>query len=249
MNRMPPPLAALYWSVFAGALLVGSLFVSWQALAGFDFAYLVWHEALGIGDTIARYGPENRWRQGFEQTAPIERARLFGAIVDAIHDDGRGLADLRYYDPEGRELGRLLRDPEIVHLQDVARLVGWFEAAGVAALVLLFGLTAEARWRQRSLPPARRFLGGAAVLLAVTAIALLVIGPVEVFYALHEIVFPDDHQWFFWYEDSLMSTMMQAPNLFGAIAAVWFPFALALAWAGLWAIGCFLERGRPVSAS
>ncbi len=32
-----------------------------------------------------------------------------------------------------------------------------------------------------------------------------------------------------WSEDSLMSTMMQAPNLFGAIAAVWIPFALASA--------------------
>lgn len=248
MNRVVLPLAALYWFAFAGGLLVASLFVSWQALAGFDFAYLVWHEALGIGDTIARYGPENRWRQGFEQTTPIERARLFGAIVDAIHDDGHGLADLRYYDPEGRELGHLLREPEIVHLRDVARLVRWFETAGIAALVLVLVLTAEARWRRRSLPPARRFLAGAAALLGVAGGAVLTVGPVELFYALHEIVFPDDHQWFFWYEDSLMSTMMQAPNLFGAIAAVWFPFALALAWAGLWAVGRFLERGHSGSA-
>ncbi|MDZ7787596.1 MAG: DUF1461 domain-containing protein [Halofilum sp. (in: g-proteobacteria)] len=249
MSRLARPLAALYWSVFAGALLVAGLFVSWQALAGFDFAYLVWHEVLGIGDTIARYAPENRWRQGFEHTTPIERARLFGAIVDAIHADGRGLADLRYHDPEGRELGRLLRPPEIVHLRDVARLVRWFEIAGIAALALVMALTLEARWRRRSLPPARRFLGVGAALVGGVLIVLLAIGPVEVFYALHELVFPPDHEWFFWYQDSLMATLMQAPNLFGAIAAVWFPFALALAWAGLWAIGRFLERGRSVAAS
>lgn len=249
MNRPDRPLAALYWSVFASALLVAGLFVSWQALAGFDFAYLFWHEVLGIGDTIARYAPENRWRQGFEHTTPIERARLFGAIVDAIHADGRGLADLRYYDPEGRELGRLLRPPEIVHLRDVARLVRWFEFAGIAALALVMGLTLEAKWRQRSLPPASRFLVGTAAVIGVAGIAILAIGPVDLFYALHEVVFPADHEWFFWYQDSLMATMMQAPNLFGAIAAVWFPFALALAWAGLWAIGRFLERGRSVSGA
>lgn len=248
MNRGLQPLAALYWFVFAGALLIASLFVSWQALAAFDFAYPVWHEALGIDGTIARYGPENRWRQGFEQTTPSERARLFAAIVDAIHADGRGLPDLRYHDPDGRELGRLLREPEIVHLRDVARLVRWFETAGIMALALVIVLTAEARWRHRALPPVRRFLAGAAVMLVVAGVALLVTGPVELFYALHEVVFPNDHQWFFWYQDSLMATMMQAPDLFGAIAAVWFPFALALAWAGLWAIGCFLERGRSVSA-
>ena len=245
---MARPFAALYWSVFAGALLVASLFISWQALAAFDFAYPVWHEALGIDDTIAHYGPENRWRQGFEQTTPSERARLFAAIVDAIHAGGRGLAELRYHAPGGRELGRLLREPEIVHLRDVARLVGWFETAGSTALALVIAFTAEARWRRRVLPPARRFLGGAAVMLAVAGVALLAIGPVELFYALHEVVFPDDHPWFFWYEDSLMSTMMQAPNLFGAIAAVWLPFALALAWAGLWAVGRLLERGHPLPA-
>ncbi|MFW5970195.1 MAG: DUF1461 domain-containing protein, partial [Halofilum sp. (in: g-proteobacteria)] len=228
MNRARPPLAALYWSVFAGALLVAGLFVSWRALVGFDFAYPVWHEVLGIGDTIARYAPENRWRQGFEQTTPIERARLFAAIVDAVHADGRGLAELRYHDPEGRELDRLLRAPEIVHLRDVARLIRWFETTGIAALALVFMLTAEARWRRRVLPPVRRLLAGAGILLAVIATALLAIGPVNAFYGLHELVFPADHQWFFWYEDSLMSMMMQAPNLFGAIAAVWFPFALAL---------------------
>lgn len=244
-----PAFAALYWSVFAVALLIASLYVSWQALAGFDFAYLVWHEVLAIDDTIARYGPENRWRQGFEQTTPIERARLFAAIVEAIHADGRGLAELRYHDPEGRELGRLLRPPEIAHLRDVARLVGWFEIAGIVALLLLMALVAEARWRCRTPPPARRFLAGAAVVVATAGIALLAIGPVDLFYAMHEVVFPSGHEWFFWYEDSLMSTMMQAPNLFGAIAAVWFPFALALAWAGLWAIGEFLGRGRSVSVS
>jgi hypothetical protein len=40
------------------------------------------------------------------------------------------------------------------------------------------------------------------------------VGWVEVFYAAHRWIFPDDHQWFFFYQESLMSTMMQAPDLF-----------------------------------
>ncbi len=53
------------------------------------------------------------------------------------------------------------------------------------------------------------------------AILVVVIGPVKVFYALHELLFPDGHQWFFYYQESLMSTMMKAPELFGWIAMEW----------------------------
>jgi hypothetical protein len=35
---------------------------------------------------------------------------------------------------------------------------------------------------------------------------------------MHVWVFPADHQWFFYYQDSLMSTLMKAPYLFGYIA-------------------------------
>ena len=38
---------------------------------------------------------------------------------------------------------------------------------------------------------------------------------------MHEMVFPDDHQWFFYYQDSLMTTLMKAPDIFFAIGAVW----------------------------
>jgi hypothetical protein len=35
---------------------------------------------------------------------------------------------------------------------------------------------------------------------------------------MHIFVFPDNHQWFFYYQDSLMSTLMKAPDLFAGIA-------------------------------
>jgi hypothetical protein len=41
-------------------------------------------------------------------------------------------------------------------------------------------------------------------------------------------VFPPGHAWFFYYEDSLMTTLMQAPHLFGFIAVAIGVLALAL---------------------
>jgi uncharacterized membrane protein len=76
--------------------------------------------------------------------------------------------------------------------------------------------------------------------------ALLTVGFREVFYAFHEAIFPPDHQWFFYYQDSLMSTMMKAPFLFGYIAAALVALALVYLWAlfllAVWATG---RRSQP----
>lgn len=58
-------------------------------------------------------------------------------------------------------------------------------------------------------------------LVAAIGAVLLIVGPEKVFNQLHIWVFPDDHQWFFYYQDSLMSTMMFAPHLFGWIGLAW----------------------------
>ncbi|MFB0999964.1 MAG: hypothetical protein QMC13_06995, partial [Colwellia sp.] len=44
-----------------------------------------------------------------------------------------------------------------------------------------------------------------------------IFGFTEIFYYLHTVVFPDDHQWFFYYQESLMSSLMKAPDLFAGI--------------------------------
>ena len=53
------------------------------------------------------------------------------------------------------------------------------------------------------------------LLIGLALIAL--IGFEAVFYQLHEWVFPANNQWFFYYQESLMTTLMQAPNLFAYI--------------------------------
>jgi uncharacterized membrane protein len=73
-----------------------------------------------------------------------------------------------------------------------------------------------------------RLLGASLLATAAAVVAVLAIGARQVFYWLHELVFPPDHPWFFYYQDSLMSTMMKAPYLFGAIAVVLLLLGLAI---------------------
>ena len=214
------------WLLLPAAAL-GALWLAWRVLAVGDFLYPLWYDVIDVHGHIEHFGPQNRYKDDFETTTRAERARLFAEIVDAIHASGAGLAELRYHDPAGRPIDTLLRTPEIVHLEDVARLVDRLAPAGWLALAWLaihLGLIRTRGWR---VPRLGRLL--AASLLAVGAAVAVVfaIGPRRVFYQFHVLVFPPENQWFFYYQDSLMSTMMKAPFLFGAIAIVILALALA----------------------
>jgi len=228
--------------LFITAALLGALFLAWRLVASVDYLYPALYQPAGIGAHIDRFAPENRYRNGFGETDRDERQRLFAAIGRAIRDHGRGLESLSYHDPAGKRLGSLLRPPEIVHLRDVARLVGGLEVAGVAALLVLALQIAVLRRRRRRLPPARRMLlmTGAGFLL--TVVAVLLIGAKRVFYSLHDLIFPAEHQWFFFYQDSLMSTMMKAPDFFAYVAAALAVFAIGLLWLILLAASRYTSR-------
>lgn len=209
--------------------LVVALFVAWRALIAVDYLYPVWYEALDIDKTIAQYCPQNR--QGkllFETTTKTERVRLFAGLIDAVHNQGQGLEDLVYHDASGRRIDTLLTAPEIVHLQDVAHLFAWLRMAGWVALGGLIALLAWLRSRRQVLPSLRKLLLGTVSGIVLLGAVIVALGPTKVFYQLHEWIFPAGHQWFFFYEDSLMSTMMKAPALFGPIALTWALLSLLL---------------------
>lgn len=199
-------------------LLVSSL-LAWHVLAQIDFAYPVGYAVLDIDETIEEFGPRNRYRSDFGKTEREQHYRLFGAIVDGIQNEGAGLAEIRYPLADGSR-ATLLRDPEREHLQDVARIVNHFYLAGFMAGVLLTGLLIYSFRRHQRPPKPRRILSTFGALLALGALALWAIGPVRVFYWFHLYAFPADKPWYFYYEDSLMTTLMKAPDLFGFIGAL-----------------------------
>jgi hypothetical protein len=214
-------------ALLLGAALLGSLYLAWRVLAAVDFLYPVWYDHAGIGAHIDRYAPQNRYRDGFEDTSRSERLAAFADIGRAVRDDARGLEALTYTDAEGTPR-TLLRPPEIIHLQDVARLIDRLERAGLAACVLFAGLVVWLRRRRETLPPLSRLLTRTGLGVAAAVGIVVLIGPRDVFYRFHVWVFPEGHQWFFYYQDSLMSTLMKAPYLFGYIAAALLVLTLVL---------------------
>lgn len=206
--------------------LIVALALSWLLLAQFNFSYGFWHDHAGIGAAIERFAPNNHHRDGFHLTTREQRLELFAGINEAIHQGGDGLAELTYQVP-GHPQQSLLREPEIVHLTDVANLISAARIL-VGAVALIWLGQWVYYWQSRQSPPSlSRQLLGTVAFVALTGLVVVLVGPVKIFYALHIWLFPKDHQWFFYYEDSLMSTMMLAPDLFGWIAVEWTLLAIA----------------------
>lgn len=211
---------------FATSGLCVAFLLSWMLLAQANFLYGFWHDTVGIREGIEEYGPQNRFREGFAETSRRERIRLFAAINRAIHNKGEGLAEIYYRSPSVDDAQPLLRKPEIGHLQDVANLIAKLKWASLAMVIVWLACIGWAALARRPLPGLKHQLWGIGGVVISLGVLVLLIGPVTVFNQLHIWIFPADHPWFFYYQDSLMSTMMMAPRLFGWITLVWIPLAL-----------------------
>ena len=216
------------------AAAFGSLFIAWRLLAVFDFMYPVIYDAIGIEAHIEEYAPLNRYRQDFEETARDEHLRLFASISAAIRDDGNGLGSIVYRDGDGRTLGVLLRPAEITHLTDVSRLVALLERTGWLSLFVVVALLLVVHRRRIALPTPLKLAALTTAGAFLISLGVLIAGPVDVFYGIHRWVFPSGNQWFFFYEESLMSTLMKAPDLFGYIAVILLALTLIVFWSIIW---------------
>lgn len=206
------------WLAFSLSGLISALLLSWLILAKFDFAYAWLYEIYEIDQHVQMYGPKNRYRHDFENTTTQEHIRLFSAINTSIHNNGNGLSQLNYHDPAGKKINSLLRTAEIIHLKDVARLINVFFAVGLTALLIWLGLTYYFYRAKLQTPNLRQQGLGLMGFSASVLLCVFAIGPVNVFYAIHTWVFPANHQWFFYYQESLMTILMKAPHLFGGIS-------------------------------
>lgn len=195
---------------------------AWFTLALFDFGYPVWFELLEIQNFIQELGPQNRHKYGFENLTPEEYKTLFSQINYAIHFDPNGLADITYTIPLPDDTSAsisLLRPPEVIHLQDVAKLISFLKITTLLSLISYIYLLKTHR-KSRKAGPANTVKPIAITWLIIGFLGSLVyiIEPTAFFYWLHDLVFPAENQWFFYYQDSLMTTLMKAPLLFGPIA-------------------------------
>lgn len=223
-------LAKCYWLVVSYTLLTLSLSItlSWVILAKQNFWYGLWHDYGGIGAAIEEFGPKNHYKEGFAGTTREERVRLFAAINYSVHRGGEGLADIQYHAIAIDGPQPLLREPEVVHLQDVAHLIDVLFWIGFGSAVCWMGVSGYLLLVKRVIPSIKEQFLSMLGVVGVASVAVLLMGPNRVFEAFHIWVFPENHQWFFYYQESLMSTMMHAPHLFGWIAVAMLVLAIAL---------------------
>ena len=227
MITMRLPHYIIWPLVFTGQLLATSL-LAWHLLAQINFAYPTGYKLLDLDKHIAEFAPLNRHIRGFEFTRPADHWNLFAQITDAVQHNGKGLAEISFNLPNNIRQP-LMHSAEIVHLQDVSHLINKFYIAGGAG-VLIWMMFFAIAYRQKLVFPRSRnivlgFCGGVFIITSI----VLAIGATKVFYWFHTKVFPEGHQWFFYYEDSLMTTLMKAPDIFAFIASLLL-IALMIIW-------------------
>lgn len=215
-TRLP---AYFVWPmVFIGQLLATCL-LAWHLLAQINFAYPTGYTLLGMDKHIAEFAPLNRHIHGFEFTRPKDHWDLFAQITYSVQHSGKGLADISFTLPNNTKLP-LMHNAEIIHLQDVSHLINKFYIAGSVGALLWIAFLWIAYRQKLAFPSLRNivlgFCGGVFIITSI----ILSVGATKVFYWFHTKVFPDGHQWFFYYEDSLMTTLMKAPDIFAFIASL-----------------------------
>lgn len=208
----------ILWGFYSAISLLFSVWIAWHSLAQFNFLYPVWYSVLDIQQTVKTYAPANHYKAGFEHTDAIEHKRLFAEIVAAVQSKGEGLSNIHYLDKQSGNHTKLLTRDEVIHLQDVANLVQQLNIfcalLGLAGSIIL-GVSYS---RRLLMPDLKRLLFTMLALLLIMSLAVMLLGTKEIFYWLHTKIFPAEHIWFFYYEDSLMSTLMKAPVLFAPIS-------------------------------
>ena len=206
---------SLLWFVCAILSFWMALSAAWWLSSRIEYGYPAWYRLLAIDEHIARYAPHHPDKPGFARLDAAGHRQAFASITAAVHGRGVALESIRYQ-PPGHPALPLLDDDEVRHLRDVARLLRLAGSATLAALPLwLLGMW----WLSRQPLPSLRQRALTVMAVSATGLAvLLLVGPKALFYQFHVWLFPPENPWFFYWEESLMSTLMKAPYLFGAIA-------------------------------
>jgi len=206
--------------VFILSALLCALWLAWGVLRPFDFAFDLWYSSLQLEQKIAHYAPANRFRFAFENTSYTERKEIYQQISHNIHAKEALFDQIVYRTQDGKVIDYFLTSPEIQHLEDVNRLITKAQWIGKVATALFLSVCCF-----YILIPSAQFSLQAQGIVAIVITALLftpivIFGPQKVFDTLHQTIFPANHPWFFFYEDSLMTLLMYAPYSFAVISAL-----------------------------
>lgn len=223
----------ILWPIFFISQLLSLSLISWHLMAQLHFAYPLGYQLLDLESHIAHFAPLNRYKKDFELTSKEDHWRLFGEISDAIQNQGKGLADIQYKLSNGT-FTSLMHQDEIIHLQDVANLVDHFYQLGYLSLAIWIACWLLIGWKKLQPPSNKKVISGFLGLILLTSLIIIYIGAKDVFYWLHIQIFPADHKWFFYYQDSLMTTLMKAPDIFAFISIV-----LVIELIALWSLSSY----------
>jgi len=223
-------------STLSMALLLACALLSWHLLSKANFLFEHIYEYNELQEHIEKYAPQNRNRENFEDTSKEERVRIFGEMVVAINNNGSGLDEIEYKISSTGKIDSFLTDPEKEHLLDVSDLVSSANRIGLiisATLASVYFICLAYKIRSgRSLwQPAALIASffNICIFIFLLAAIVFIIGPREVFHQLHEWFFANKGQWYFYYQDSLMTTLLP-DHVFGTISVLLIALTLAL-WA------------------
>lgn len=209
-------------SKFAGnsgltlSLLVSCLYISWQILSQVNFLYDQIYDWNNLETHVNEFAPLNRNnKQSFALTTKSERVRIFSEIAGEVNSGGSSLDSISYAPSDTSGATKFLIEAERDHLQDVANLLSVLKPLGAIITFLLLSFYGfcwyykVSRYRYFWRPP-----GIIVSVLQIFAVAIfclastLTLGPQQTFYLLHDLAFSDKAQWFFYFQDSLMTTLM-----------------------------------------
>jgi hypothetical protein len=229
------------WSALLLGHLLAVALLAWHLLAQVSFAYPMGYRLLSLDKHIQEFAATNRYKKHFERVNNEEHWNLFSQIATAVQHHGNGLATISYKLPDGSSTP-LMHAAEVTHLQDVANLIDVFYTVGIVGAFTWLTLLYLAYRQKMPFPSIKKILQGFCSGVLLLAILLLGFGAKNVFYWLHTQIFPEGHQWFFYYDESLMTTLMKAPDIFAFIGAL-LALLLVIFWlSSVWAMNKLLFR-------
>ena len=217
--------------------------LSWHVLSSVNFFFNTLYDLHKIDYQIEKYAPQNRNRSGFELTNKMEHIRIFRELVSEINSNGAGLEAINYYSENNDKIDSFLTNAEVAHLTDVCMLIKLMNKFAliigcILLALLLFTWTYKIKYSRYFWKPPNIWLSLLNMVLLILAAAgcILIIGPRAVFHKLHEWVFLNKSQWYFYYQDSLMTTLLPE-SIFGTISLLMAAFALLF-----WIIICYFTN-------